>query len=143
MATRFSSPTGARRAASRTSSSCSRRRGSRNIYEFESRMSKSETRAKSEIRNAKRTRILGVDPGKVRIGLAVTDAERRLASPLTIYARKNDEQDEKFFKQIAAGEEIGLLLIGLPMHTTGREGVQADAARALGAKLQTWTGLPV
>jgi putative holliday junction resolvase len=106
-------------------------------------MSKSETNPKSEIRNAKRTRILGVDPGKVRIGLAATDAERRLASPLTIYARKNDEQDEKFFKQIVAEEEIGLLLIGLPMHTTGREGVQAEAARALGAKLQSWTGLPV
>jgi len=92
---------------------------------------------------SQRTRILGVDPGKVRIGLAITDPERRLSSPLTIYTRKNDEQDAKFFKQVLEENDIGLLLIGLPVHTTGREGVQAEAARALGAKLQSWTGLPV
>jgi putative holliday junction resolvase len=90
-----------------------------------------------------RTRILGIDPGKVRIGLAISDAERRLASPLTIYTRKNDERDAQFFQQLVEEEEAGLLLVGLPMHTTGREGVQAEAARALGAKLHVWTGLPV
>lgn len=88
------------------------------------------------------TRILAIDPGKVRIGLAVSDAERRLASPLAIYARKNDAADAKFFRELVAEEDIGLLLVGLPVHTTGNEGVQAQAARALGAKLQSWTGLP-
>ncbi len=89
-----------------------------------------------------RTRILAIDPGKVRIGLAVSDAERRLASPLTIYTRKNDDLDALFFREVVAEEEIGLLLVGLPVHTTGNEGVQAQAARALGGKLQSWTGLP-
>lgn len=88
------------------------------------------------------TRILAIDPGKVRIGLAVSDAERRLASPLTIYTRKNDDLDALFFREVVAEEEIGLLLVGLPVHTTGNEGVQAQAARALGGKLQSWTGLP-
>ena len=89
-----------------------------------------------------RTRILAIDPGKVRIGLAVSDAERRLASPLAIYTRKNDELDAKFFRDLVAEEEIGLLLVGLPVHTTGNEGIQAQAARGLGEKLQSWTGLP-
>ena len=90
-----------------------------------------------------RTRILGIDPGKVRIGLAISDAERRLASPLTVYTRKDDEQDAKYFRHVVEQEEAGILLVGLPMHTTGREGVQAVAAREFGAKLQAWTGLPV
>ena len=92
---------------------------------------------------SQRTRILGIDPGKVRIGLAVSDSERRLASPLAVYTRKEDEQDAQFFHRIVAQEEVGLLVIGLPVHTTGREGQQAQAARTFGAKLQIWTGLPV
>lgn len=105
-------------------------------------MAKSETNSKSEARIDKRTRILGIDPGKVRIGLAVSDAERRLASPLTVYTRKDDEQDATFFRRTVEQEEAGLLVVGLPVHTDGREGIQAQEARALGAKLQTWTGLP-
>ncbi|MCI0684973.1 MAG: Holliday junction resolvase RuvX [Gemmataceae bacterium] len=89
-----------------------------------------------------KTRILAIDPGKVRIGLAVSDAERRLASPLTVYSRKNDELDAQFFRATVADEDIGLLLVGLPVHTTGNEGVQAQAARSFGAKLQSWTELP-
>jgi putative Holliday junction resolvase len=105
-------------------------------------MSKSETNPKCEARNDKRTRILGIDPGKVRIGLAISDAERRLASPLAVYTRKDDKQDATFFRRTVEQEEAGLLVVGLPVHTDGREGVQAQEARALGAKLQTWTGLP-
>jgi putative Holliday junction resolvase len=105
-------------------------------------MSKSETNSKSEARNDNRTRILGIDPGKVRIGVAVSDAERRLASPLAVYTRKDDEQDATFFRRTVEQEEAGLLIVGLPVHTNGREGVQAQEARALGAKLQAWTGLP-
>jgi len=72
----------------------------------------------------------------------VCDAERRLASPLETYRRQDDERDAAFFKQLIADEDIGLLVIGLPLHTDGREGVQAVAARKLGTKLHVWTGLP-
>jgi putative pre-16S rRNA nuclease len=91
----------------------------------------------------KRSRILAIDPGKVRIGLAISDAERRLASPLSIYTRKDDERDADFFRCLVEADEIGLLVVGLPVHLSGREGEQAQAARGLGARLKSWTGLLV
>jgi putative Holliday junction resolvase len=89
------------------------------------------------------TRILAIDPGKVRIGFAISDAERRIASPLTTYTRKDAERDAAFLKRLIEDEAVGQLLLGLPMHLDGREGVQAQLARAFGQQLQTWTGLPV
>lgn len=89
-----------------------------------------------------RTRILGIDPGSVRIGLAVSDAEYRLASPLTTYTRRDPERDAQFFKKIIEDEDIGAIVIGLPVRADGYEGEQAQAARAFGAWLHATTGLP-
>jgi putative Holliday junction resolvase len=89
-----------------------------------------------------RTRLLAIDPGKVRLGLAVSDAERRLASPLTTYTRRDPQQDAAFFKKIINDEEIGAIVIGLPIHEDGGEGEQAKAARVFGAWLHEATGLP-
>jgi putative pre-16S rRNA nuclease len=90
-----------------------------------------------------RGRLLGIDPGKVRVGLAVSDVERRLASPLETYVRRGQEADAVYFRNIAAREEITGLVIGLPVHNDGREGEQAVAARAFGRWLAETTGLPV
>lgn len=88
-----------------------------------------------------RTRLLAIDPGKVRLGLAVSDVERRLASPLTTYVRRDPKQDAAFFKRIIADEEIGAIVIGLPVHLDGNEGQQAKAARVFGAWLHKTTGM--
>src|SRR5271169_2580225 len=88
-------------------------------------------------------RLLGVDFGTVRVGLAVCDPDRILASPLATYTRRDDVADAAYFKQVIAAEEIVGLVVGLPMHTNGREGVKAAEARAYGAWLGTVTGLPV
>ena len=89
-----------------------------------------------------RTRLLAIDPGQVRLGLAISDAERRLASPLTTYTRRNPRQDALFFKKIIEDEEVGQIVIGLPVRLDGYEGVQAKAAREFGVWLQEATGLP-
>jgi putative Holliday junction resolvase len=88
-----------------------------------------------------RTRLLAIDPGQVRLGLAISDAERRLASPLTTYTRRNPRQDALFFKKIIEDEEIGQIVIGLPVRLDGHEGEQARAAREFGVWLQEVTGL--
>ncbi|HEY7153031.1 MAG TPA: Holliday junction resolvase RuvX [Gemmataceae bacterium] len=88
-------------------------------------------------------RLLGVDYGSVRIGLAVSDPERRLASPLVVYERRSREQDAVYFRSLVSDEEVAAFVVGLPIHLDGREGQKAAEARAFGAWLAETTGLPV
>ena len=89
------------------------------------------------------TRLLGIDYGSVRIGLAVTDPERKFAFPLATYARRDRDKDAAYFRQTVEQEEIGALVVGLPVHLSGREGQKAAEARAFGQWLGEVTGLPV
>jgi putative holliday junction resolvase len=88
-------------------------------------------------------RLLGVDFGTVRVGLAVCDADRRIASPLETYRRHSPEKDGAFFLKVVAQERIVGLVVGLPIHNDGREGVKAKEARQFGDWLQEITKLPV
>ena len=90
-----------------------------------------------------RTRLLGVDYGSVRIGLAVSDAERRLASPLAVHERHGRERDAAYFRALVDAEDVGGIVVGLPVHCDGHEGQVAAEARAFGAWLTETTGLPV
>lgn len=90
-----------------------------------------------------RTRLLGVDYGSVRVGLAVSDAERRFASPLFTYTQRSREYDAEFFCSLVEAEEIGAIVVGLPIHCDGREGSGVAASRFFGKWLAETTGLPV
>lgn len=89
-----------------------------------------------------RGRLLGVDFGTVRVGLAVSDADRILASPLATHQRQGDA-DAAFYAKLTAAESIVGLVVGLPLHTGGEEGVKAKEARQYGAWLEQVTQLPV
>jgi putative Holliday junction resolvase len=88
-------------------------------------------------------RLLGVDYGQVRIGLAVCDPDRKIAFPLTTRERQGAERDAAYFQALVKEEAIAGLVVGLPLHTDGREGAKAVEARAFGAWLAEATGLPV
>jgi len=88
-------------------------------------------------------RVLGIDTGAKRVGLAISDPDRIIASPLTTLERQSTERDAQFFRDVIAREQVVLLVVGLPMHTDGREGIKAQEARAYGAWLADITGLPV
>ncbi len=88
-------------------------------------------------------RLLGVDYGTVRVGLAVCDPDRIVASPLATYTRRDPEADAAYFRQVAVAENAVGLVVGLPVHTDGREGVKAKEAREFGTWLAGVTGLPV
>jgi putative Holliday junction resolvase len=89
-----------------------------------------------------RTKLLGVDYGSARVGLAVTDPERKFAFPLATYHRRGRDEDAAFFRDLVAREEVGGLVVGLPLHTDGREGQKAAEARAFGRWLAETNGLP-
>jgi putative Holliday junction resolvase len=92
---------------------------------------------------SERTRLLGVDYGQVRVGIAVCDSERRIASPLATFQRRNPEQDADYLRGVVADEEIVEIVVGLPLHLDGREGQKAREARVFGQWLAETSGLPV
>jgi putative holliday junction resolvase len=88
-------------------------------------------------------RVLGIDYGTVRVGLAVCDADRIIASPLATYLRRSEAVDGEYFKRVKANEGVVGLVVGLPISLNGTEGPSAKAARDYGAWLATVTDLPV
>jgi putative Holliday junction resolvase len=84
-----------------------------------------------------------VDFGRVRVGLAVSDPERKIAFPLATLARRDRDADAEHFRALVGAEEVGGLVVGLPVHLDGREGAQAAQARDFGRWLGEVTGLPV
>jgi putative Holliday junction resolvase len=88
-------------------------------------------------------RLLGVDHGQVRIGLAVSDPDGKIASPLATYQRQRRDQDAAYFQALVKDEEIGQIILGLPIHADGREGCKATEVRAFGSWLEEIIGLPV
>jgi putative Holliday junction resolvase len=75
--------------------------------------------------------------------LAICDPDRILASPLATYEPRNVDIDAAYFRQVIAAEKVVGLVVGLPLHTDGREGVMADEARRFGKWLGEVTSLPV
>jgi len=87
--------------------------------------------------------LLGVDYGAVRVGLAVSDPDRIIASPLQTYTLRSQEIDSEHYRRIAAECRAVGLVVGLPLHADGRESAKSVEARAFGAWLSGATGLPV
>ena len=89
-------------------------------------------------------RLLGVDWGEVRIGVALSDETRVLASPLLTLVRRPGKRFpmRPFLDLVATHAPVGVVL-GLPLTPEGDEGPAAAAARELGALIARRTGLPV
>src|SRR4051812_12331847 len=60
----------------------------------------------SETGRDQKGRLLGVDYGSVRVGLAVSDPDRKFAFPLTTYERRDSERDAAWFRATVAEEEV-------------------------------------
>jgi putative Holliday junction resolvase len=88
-------------------------------------------------------RILAVDWGEVRIGLALSDESQFLASPLETLRRRAGKRFPmpRLLELTAIHQPVGLV-IGLPLSPDGSEGESAEASREMGANLARRTGLP-
>jgi putative holliday junction resolvase len=88
-------------------------------------------------------RVAGIDYGTVRIGIAISDPGRTIASPLENYTRQGREQDAKRFQRLAVEEKVSLFVVGLPVHLSGLESKKSLEARQFGQWLGEITHLPV
>ncbi len=87
--------------------------------------------------------VAGVDYGTVRIGVALTDSERRMAFPHETYTRSDPNRDAKWFQRLVEEHAVRLFVVGLPVHLSGRESQKSSEARAFGKWLAEQTQTPV
>lgn len=89
-------------------------------------------------------RIVGVDYGRKRVGLAICDAHRIVSSPYGVYQRHgNTLADGEYFKNLVREEQIVGFVVGLPLHTDGSDSVMSIEVERFGTWLSTTTGVPV
>ena len=88
-------------------------------------------------------RILALDLGKKRIGLALSDELGVTAQGLETLQRTNIREDLARLAKLASDRNVTLILMGNPLHMSGREGRGTGHARDFGARLQAATDIPV
>ena len=93
--------------------------------------------------NPGKGRILALDLGKKRIGLALSDPLGLTAQGLPTLQRVNIRTDLAELDRLAAEHDVRLILVGLPLHMSGHEGRQAEYTREFAGRLAEWTGREV
>src|SRR5690348_73547 len=93
--------------------------------------------------SSKRTRILALDYGRRRIGLAISDELGITANPLPVLQRKNRREDMSRLREIASANGVARILIGLPLHLSGERSEMAEEASRFASRLAKELGLPV
>ena len=89
-----------------------------------------------------RQRLMGADLGTKTIGLALSDVERRIATPLITIRRTKFAKDAAWLVSLMNQFDTAALVIGLPLNMDGSEGPRARAARAFGRNLVPLSGRP-
>jgi putative Holliday junction resolvase len=88
-------------------------------------------------------RSLGLDVGDRRIGVALSDPLGVLASPLSVFERKDDAADIDFILRLVKEHGVGRVIVGLPQSMNGMIGAQAEKVKSLAEKLKQSLHIPV
>lgn len=88
-------------------------------------------------------RLLAIDYGSKRVGLAISDAEGRVATPLETVARKDDRGVARQIARIVEREGVAGLVLGEPRRLDGTRGDAAERVARFARRLEATTGLPV
>jgi putative Holliday junction resolvase len=86
-------------------------------------------------------RILAVDYGRRKIGLALSDELGLTAQPLAVFARKNRQDDLKRLREICHRNSVGHIIVGYPLHITGEASEMAAEAAQFAARLAKALGI--
>lgn len=89
------------------------------------------------------SRILALDLGDKRIGVALSDSTQTLASPLTIIERVTDEQAINDILKIATENKVDRIIVGLPRSMDGSIGYQAEKVQSFTGRLEKQTTIPI
>jgi len=87
-------------------------------------------------------RLFGVDLGTKTIGLALSDIEYRIASPLETIRRVKFTPDATKLKELIAKYDVGGLVFGLPLNMDGTEGPRSQATRAFARQFKAFLDIP-
>jgi len=88
-------------------------------------------------------RLLGIDLGEKTIGLALSDTSRTVATPMQTLRRGKFSADADALAKIVAEQNVGGIVIGLPLNMDGSDGPAAQSARAFGRNLAGRLNLPI
>ena len=88
-------------------------------------------------------KIIALDIGTVRIGIATSDIMEIIASAYEVYRRKNLDSDVKYIAELVSKLDAGEIVIGLPLKLDGSEGQSVEMAKSFGEKLSELTNGPI
>lgn len=90
-----------------------------------------------------RARILAIDYGRKRLGLAVSDELGLTAQTLPVMPRTNRRMDMRRIREVVKEKRIGLILVGSPLHLSGRISEMSEEAEKFAERLEKEVRLPV
>ncbi len=88
-------------------------------------------------------RVMALDLGEKRIGIALSDATRLIGSAHSMLERRSRDEDFAHYAQMIDEYKVTLLVVGLPITLAGHEGDRAAWVRSYGADLTTHLDIPV
>jgi len=88
-------------------------------------------------------KVLGIDWGSKRIGIAISDEGRTVAFGRQTYHRGNLEEDVNFIRDLVSKEDVGLIVIGMPYHMSGESGELVEVVEDFKQTLQEKISIPV
>ena len=87
-------------------------------------------------------RILAIDYGRKRIGLALSDEMGLTAQPLVTLVRANRQADLRRLREICRKYAVRYIIVGYPLHMTGEAGEMASEASKFAERLEKHLGIP-
>jgi putative holliday junction resolvase len=96
-----------------------------------------------DLRLAPRQRLLGLDLGEKTIGIALSDTSRSVATPMETLRRSKFSTDATKLEKVVAEQNVGTVVIGLPLNMDGSDGPSAQSARAFGRNLAARMTVPI
>ncbi len=88
-------------------------------------------------------RVLAIDWGEARLGLALSDESRTIAQGLEVYGRRSRDHDLAYLAGLIEAYAVGRVIVGLPVHMDGARSEQSEQAEAFVQELQTRLDVPI